>query len=97
MVVDLSALGQRPVSPTHTLASSHTGTTSTISAGPSVSVVGSQITAQPLGSMAGSMAASNASTLLSTPLASQIYLEWGSFFAAKLCLAEGNGYWFGNV
>ena len=95
MVVDLSALGQRPASPTHTLAISQTGTASTISAGPSVSVVGSQITAHPPGSMAGSMAPSNTSTLLSTPLASQIYLERGSLLQS--CTAEGNGDWFGNV
>ena len=87
-IVNLSSLAQG--SNASSAGGSQAG--STISAGPSVSVVGSM--ASSLSSGAGSVATSGTSgvsTLLAPP-ASQVLLEWGSLL--PMCWPDGNGYWF---
>ena len=69
---------------------------STISIGPSASVVGSQTSTLLSGSGSGiSSALSNATTTMLPPPASQVLLDWGSLL--NMCWPDGNGFWFSNV
>ena len=90
-MVDLSALAHD--SSASSMDGSQVG--STISAGPSASVVGSQVsTLLPGTGSAVSSATSNATTILAPPT-SQLLMDWGSLL--HMCWPDGNGYWFSNV
>ena len=90
-IVDLSALAQS--SSASSAGGSQVG--STISAGPSASVVGSQVSS--LMSATGSIASSGLSgaTTVLAPPASQVLMDWGSLL--HMCWPDRNGYWFSNV